>query len=141
MLKTNLIIDGHVLFYDCYDLDKFFCAAIKNLDNMYTSTYPEDNDYQKVLLFTEGKDNDYFSRMKFRLQTSKHDMLLHEVFGLFQDYVLSIKDQMNTLLHDLALDGVIFLSFRACLALPSHLMCHQSQLRQYISKVLLVYFL
>jgi hypothetical protein len=64
MQKTNIIVDGHVHVYDCYDLDKFFCAAIKNLDNMYTATYPGDNNYQKVLLFTEGKDDDYFSRFK-----------------------------------------------------------------------------
>ncbi len=64
MPRTTLIVDGHVHIYDCYDLDKFFCAAIKNLDNMYTSTYPGDNNYRKVLLFTEGKDSDYFSRSK-----------------------------------------------------------------------------
>jgi hypothetical protein len=64
MPKTNLIVDGHVHFYDCYDPDKFFCAAIKNLDNMYTFIYPGDNNCQKVLLFTEGKGNDCFSRFK-----------------------------------------------------------------------------
>ncbi len=31
---------------------------------MYTSSYPGDNNYHKILLFTEGKDNDYFSRFK-----------------------------------------------------------------------------
>ncbi len=64
MTKTNLIVDGHVHIYDCYDLDKFFDAAIKNLNNIHTSIYPKNNNYQRILLFTEGKDNDYFSQFK-----------------------------------------------------------------------------
>ncbi len=64
MSKTKLIVDGHVHIYNCYDIDKFFDMAIKNMGQMYSSMYPEDNNYQKILLFTEGKDNDYFSRFK-----------------------------------------------------------------------------
>ena len=64
MPETTLVVDGHVHIYDCYDLDKFFDMAIKNMDKMYSSIYPEDDNYQKILLFTEGRDNDYFSRFK-----------------------------------------------------------------------------
>ena len=64
MSKTNLIVDGHVHIYDCYDLDKFFDAAIKNLNNIHTSICPGNNNYQKILLFTEGKENNYFSQFK-----------------------------------------------------------------------------
>ncbi len=32
MSKTKLIVDGHVHFYSCYDPDKFFDVAIKNID-------------------------------------------------------------------------------------------------------------
>ncbi len=72
MPKTNLIVDGHVHIYDCGDLDKFFDMAINNMDNMYKSIYPEDNNYQKALLFTEGKNNDYFSRFKANDNFGKH---------------------------------------------------------------------
>jgi hypothetical protein len=71
MPKTNLVVDGHVHYYDCYDFDKFFDAAIKNMDNMSISTYSGDNNFQKVLLFTEGKDNDYFSRFKTNCNLNK----------------------------------------------------------------------
>ncbi len=64
MSKTKLIVDGHVHIYDCYDPEKFFDVAIKNMGKRYSSIYPEDNNFQKILLFTEGKDNDYFSRFK-----------------------------------------------------------------------------
>ncbi len=64
MSVTNLIIDSHVHYYDGYDLDKFFDMAIKNMDNMYSSLYTEGDNFQKILLFTEGKEKDYFSRLK-----------------------------------------------------------------------------
>ena len=64
MAETKLIVDGHVHFYSCYDPDKFFDMAVKNMDNMYSSIYPGDDKFTKILLFTEGKDNDYFSRFK-----------------------------------------------------------------------------
>lgn len=64
MTETKLIVDGHVHYYDCYGPEKFFDMAIKNMGQMYSSIYPEDNNFQKILLFTEGKDYDYFSRFK-----------------------------------------------------------------------------
>ena len=64
MPKTTLIIDGHVHIYDCYDLDKFFDSAIKNLDKSYSSINPVNNNFQRILLLTESKDNDYFSQFK-----------------------------------------------------------------------------
>ena len=64
MPETKLIIDGHVHIYDCYDLDKFFDTAIENLDNAYSSKYPGDRNFQRVLFLTESKDNDYFTMFK-----------------------------------------------------------------------------
>ena len=63
-MKTNLIVDDYVHYYDCYDFDKVFDVAIRNMDAGFRSIYPGDNNYQKVLLLTEGKDNDYYSRFK-----------------------------------------------------------------------------
>ncbi|MHC4268259.1 MAG: hypothetical protein ACYSTS_07305 [Planctomycetota bacterium] len=64
MQVTKLIIDGHVHYYNCYDFEKFFDMALNNMDKMFSSIYPEDNYFQKVLLLTEGKDNDFFSQFK-----------------------------------------------------------------------------
>ena len=79
MAETKLIIDGHVHFYSCYNPDKFFDVAIKNIDAMFHSIYPGDNKSIKILLFTEGKQNDYFSQFKKRCtvgQTSDLKTLL-----------------------------------------------------------------
>ncbi|MCP5007116.1 MAG: hypothetical protein GY941_24705 [Planctomycetes bacterium] len=64
MSVTKLIIDGHVHFYDCYDPGKFFQAAIINLDAFFHSKYPEEEDFQRILLLTEGKSNNYFKQLK-----------------------------------------------------------------------------
>jgi hypothetical protein len=64
MSKTKLIVDGHVHFYGCYDPDEFFNAAVKNMDTMFHSMHPNDDEFTKILLFTEGKKNDYFSQFK-----------------------------------------------------------------------------
>ncbi len=64
MSKTKLIVDGHVHFYSCYDPDKFFDVAIKNMDAMFHAIYPSDDKFTKILLFAEGRWNDYFSRFK-----------------------------------------------------------------------------
>ena len=39
MAETKLIVDGHVHCYSCYNPDKFFDAAIKNLDSMLHSIH------------------------------------------------------------------------------------------------------
>ena len=64
MTKTKLIVDGHVHFYSCYDPNNFFDKAIKNMDAMFHSKYPGEDKFTRILLFTEGKENDYFSRFK-----------------------------------------------------------------------------
>ncbi|MFQ5963574.1 MAG: hypothetical protein ACE5KZ_04740 [Candidatus Scalinduaceae bacterium] len=64
MAETKLIVDGHVHFYSCYDPDKFFDAAMKNMDTMFHAIYPNGDKFTKILLFSEGKQNDYFSQFK-----------------------------------------------------------------------------
>ncbi len=64
MAETKLMVDGHVLFYSCYDPAKFFDAAVNNMDAMFHSIYPNDDKFIKILLFTEGKQNDYFSQFR-----------------------------------------------------------------------------
>ena len=66
MAETKLIVDGHVHFYSCYDPERFFDVAIENLNAEFHSIYPGDNKFAKILLFTEGKQNDYFSQFKKR---------------------------------------------------------------------------
>ncbi len=64
MPETKLIVDGHVHFYGHYDPERFFDAAIENLNAEFHSLYPSDNKFTKLLLFTEGKQNDFFSQLK-----------------------------------------------------------------------------
>ncbi len=64
MSVTKMIIDGHVHYYNCYNFERFFDMAMNNMDKMFFSLYPEDYYFKKVLLFTEGKDNDFFSQFK-----------------------------------------------------------------------------
>lgn len=63
-----LLVDGHVHLYDCYNLEQFFDNAAKNMDYYYNSLYPgvenENTPYERILLLTEGKQNDFFSRFK-----------------------------------------------------------------------------
>lgn len=62
--RTRLMIDGHVHIYDCYDLEIFFQNAIANLDYYYNTTYKSDIPYVRVLLLTEGKQNDFFAKWR-----------------------------------------------------------------------------
>jgi hypothetical protein len=70
MQKRRLLVDGHVHIYDCYHLEKFFDYAVKNMDYYYKTLYPnpggeKDNmPYERILLLTEGKRNDFFSLFK-----------------------------------------------------------------------------
>lgn len=66
MKKRRLVVDGHVHIYDCYNLEAFFHNAVKNMDRYYKSLYTgsEDTPYERILLLTEGKKNDFFSRFK-----------------------------------------------------------------------------
>lgn len=60
----KLLIDGHVHVYDCYDLDTFFAAALSNLERYTVKLNPDGSDMPKILLLTEGKENDFFSKFK-----------------------------------------------------------------------------
>jgi len=62
--KTRFMVDGHVHIYDCYDLEKFFATAVKNLEHYYNSLYSNGSPLAKILLLTEGKTNDFFSQLK-----------------------------------------------------------------------------
>jgi hypothetical protein len=62
--KSKLIVDGHVHLYPCYDVDKFFHSAVTNMAKLSTSRYPGEENIEKILLFTEGQENDFFDRFK-----------------------------------------------------------------------------
>lgn len=54
---SRLLVDSHVHVYDCFDPERFFSAAIRNMNRCEESVH-------KLLLLTEGKENDFFSRFK-----------------------------------------------------------------------------
>ncbi len=62
--KTRLMVDGHVHIYDCYDLETFFRTAAAHLDYFYKTLYSNGNPYVKMLLLTEARNNDFFSRWR-----------------------------------------------------------------------------
>lgn len=58
------MVDGHVHIYDNFDLEKFFKIANAFLDHYYDALYANGIPYEKVLLLTESKTNDFFSQLK-----------------------------------------------------------------------------
>jgi len=62
--KTRLMVDGHVHIYNCYNLGDFFRNAVKNLGNYYHTLYANGTPYENILLLTEAKENDFFSKLK-----------------------------------------------------------------------------
>jgi len=69
MAKTILIVDGHVHFYNCYDPDKFFDAAIKNLNNLYNVLCSEENDY-----FSRFRANDNLGKQfEYKFENTQED--------------------------------------------------------------------
>ena len=64
MKKTRLMVDGHVHIYDCYNLETFFNTAVKNLEGVYHTLYANGSPFEIMLLLTEAKINDFFSRFK-----------------------------------------------------------------------------
>lgn len=62
--STRLMIDGHVHIYDCYDPSRFFRTANAYLDHYYDTLYANGIPHAKLLLLTEAKNNDFFSRWK-----------------------------------------------------------------------------
>jgi hypothetical protein len=64
MKKTRLMVDGHVHIYDCYNLETFFNTAVKNLEHFYDTSYSNGSPYERILLLTEGKNNNFFSQFK-----------------------------------------------------------------------------
>jgi hypothetical protein len=84
--NTRLMVDGHVHIYDCYNLETFFNNALENLDMYHGRLDPRGGPHEKILLLTEGKKNDFFSRFKqeggltgsadYRFLETKEDMSL-----------------------------------------------------------------
>ena len=80
------MVDAHVHIYDCYDLETFFTHALANLDLYHGKLYPRGGRYEKILLLTEGKKNNFFKRFKqeggftnkagFHFLETKEDMSL-----------------------------------------------------------------
>jgi hypothetical protein len=64
MKKTRLMVDGHVHIYDCYNLETFFKTAVQNLEYFYDLYYSNGSPFERILLLTEGKTNDFFSQFK-----------------------------------------------------------------------------
>ncbi|MCP4215802.1 MAG: hypothetical protein GY765_14210 [bacterium] len=67
MAYSRLIVDGHIHVYDCHRLEAFFTNALKHMDKadkLVSSMAPDPLPVEKVLLMTEGKTVDYFSRFK-----------------------------------------------------------------------------
>jgi hypothetical protein len=58
------MVDGHVHIYDCYDLNQFFDEAINNLGLIFRENYPNETQFQRILLLTESRDNDFFTRFR-----------------------------------------------------------------------------
>ncbi len=100
MKETKLIVDSHVHFYSCYDPDKFFGVAIENMDAMFHSIYPGDNKFAKILLFTEGKQNDYFSQFKKKAIVGQKSDYLFETTS--EDCSLILKKNNKLLCYIMA---------------------------------------
>jgi len=60
------MVDGHVHIYDCYDLERFFKVASAYLDHFYNTLYANGAPFEKLLLLTEGKQNDFFGQWKLK---------------------------------------------------------------------------
>ena len=58
------MVDGHVHIYDCFNLEAFFNTAVKNLEFFYDTYYSNGSPYERIVLLTEGKSNDFFSQFK-----------------------------------------------------------------------------
>jgi hypothetical protein len=84
--NTRLMVDGHVHLYDCYNLETFFNNALENLDRYHGQLDPQGVPFERILLLTEGKKNDFFTRFKqegafpnsagYRFMETKEDMSL-----------------------------------------------------------------
>ena len=59
--RSKLMVDGHVHVYPCFDLEIFFRSVVANMEKFLG---PPQSDAQKILLFTEGKENDFFASFK-----------------------------------------------------------------------------
>jgi len=64
MAEQTLIVDGHIHYYDCYQVDQFFDSALAQMERLGKQTVPAGSSFTKILLFTEGKDNNFFARFK-----------------------------------------------------------------------------
>ena len=62
--RSRLIVDGHVHIYPCFDLDMFFQSVDTNMEKFLEQSRHEKQETHRILLFTEGKENDFFARFK-----------------------------------------------------------------------------
>ena len=78
--RSKFVVDGHVHVYQNYDPDVFFQTAVANMEKFSQPGQRNDiRETQKILLFTEGKENDFFSRFKNgELQLSNPDYKFQE---------------------------------------------------------------
>lgn len=62
--NTTILIDGHVHYYEMFDTDKFFNNAIQNFSRFFPDSDHIENRIVRILFFTEGKTDEYFSKFK-----------------------------------------------------------------------------
>ncbi len=62
--RSKLVVDGHVHVYENYDLDMFFQSAVTNMEKFLEPPQHDEQEVHKILLFTEGRENDFFARFK-----------------------------------------------------------------------------
>ncbi len=79
---------------------KFFNVAINNMDKMYKSIYPADNNFQRVLLLTESKDNDFFPQFKMNGNLGKQSEYKFE--NTSEDCSLILKKDNKVLCYIMA---------------------------------------
>jgi hypothetical protein len=81
-----VLVDAHVHIYDCFDLPKFFDAALSNFRDKF-GPQGEADEFTGVLLLTEGSHERWFQRLS---------ALCDEETGL-GNWVLSRTDEENSL--------------------------------------------
>lgn len=66
----NILCDGHIHVYPCYNLPLFFDNALANFQGEARRRFPETPAFIPVLFLTEGRDADFFSLFK----ENRHDL-------------------------------------------------------------------
>lgn len=97
MKKSKLIVDGHVHVYPCYHIDTFFHAAAANMEQLSASRFPGSEDMPKILLFTEGKEIDFFGQFKNNTALPKDSPFTFKKTK--EDYSLVLAEQEKPLCY------------------------------------------